>query len=580
VNARHDAERERDRAHVALEIARAAAWDIDLTQNRAISASPELAHILRRDITKNLPTANELDWIHRDDRTKVVQFFLTVLTCHAAMSCEHRILWPDGEVRWIRKVVCGVRAGVGGVQRLACLTINITEEKQLEQALSDALSQAEQAVRGKRQLLEGDRVDAAPEQAGALSLAGMTARLLELLGQLGGLDRAIATLVETVDCARTDAEAANIAKSVFLANVTHELRTPLNAVIGYAELLLDEVDVDKSGARDDLHRILIAGRQLLGLINDTLDLSRVELGRAELEQSKFDLAGLVRHVCDAHEPAARQFANAIYFNSSDAQIWVNADASKLRQCVHHLISNAVKFTQGGRIDVSVGVAAGDVVISVADTGVGMSQDQMAGLFEPFRQAEEGATRRFGGVGLGFAVTMRLMRLVNGDLNAESAPGKGSRVVLRLPIGDISAPHEGVLESESFSAPANENDYVLIIEDDDDARALNVRQLAAAFRVKTAACAFEGLAIARSAPPAAIVLDLVLPDLPGLEALSVLKTDPKSAAIPVIAVSCANSRKQAIARGAGAFLLKPLDRTTLLSEIVHAISRARNPNVAA
>lgn len=586
VNSRRDAERERDRAHAALEVACAAAWDIDLTRDRAISASPELERILQRPITPKLPTAKEIEWIHPDDREAVTTAFGHALTHSKAQTFDHRILWPDGEVRWIRNVVRATGSGVGGVQRLACLTIDITEAKRLEHALSDGLNQAEQALRAKRILLAGADVSAeslAPDLAhgaSSTSLAAMAMRLTGVLRDVKCLDQSIGELVSALGLARAQAEGANFAKSTFLANVTHEMRTPLNAVIGYAELLLDDMGTENEAAQDDLRRIIAAAKQLLGLINDTLHLSRIEAGRAAVENTDFDLVALLMQVRREQEGAARRHANSILAHTPEDHLWVRGDRVKLHECLSHLVANAVKFTHGGRIELSVRAEDGRVAICVSDTGIGIEPGRMANLFQPFWQGDDGATRRFGGFGLGLSIAHRLAVLMGGDLTAHSTPGSGSRFTLLLAL-ETAEPQaaSGALQA-LFAPAANDRDYVLVIEDDPDARALNERQLGAAFRVVTVGSALEGLELARMAPPLAILLDMILPDLPGLEALSLLKAGAETKDIPVIAVSSANARGKAIARGASAFLLKPIDRTVLLNEVVQAITQARKPHAAA
>lgn len=232
------------------------------------------------------------------------------------------------------------------------------------------------------------------------------------------------------------AEQADLAKSLFLANMSHELRTPLNAIIGYAELINEEAP-DLATQRD-ADRILNAGRHLLRLLNEVLDLSKIEAGSMELNLETCDLSNLAREVRDLVQSAAEARGNRIEVQLDAAPVEVRTDAFRLKQCLLNLASNAVKFTHGGVITLSVRRRAGHVEVSVKDTGIGMNEEQMRRLFSPFMQADSSIAQRFGGTGLGLSITQRLMRLMGGDVEVKSAPGKGSKFTLILPAAAVSS----------------------------------------------------------------------------------------------------------------------------------------------
>jgi PAS domain S-box-containing protein len=250
--------------------------------------------------------------------------------------------------------------------------------------------------------------------------------------------------------ARDDAEAASRAKSTFLANMSHELRTPLNAIIGYSELLLeDEGVVDPNELRVDIERINRAGRHLLGLISDILDISKIEAGKMELFPERFALAPLLKDVEAAVTPLAMSNQNRLVIRYDGEPEAIVADQTKIRQILINLLGNAAKFTRGGEIALRIGVrerselelgiallpsfATRLLIFEVRDSGIGMSEEQLARLFEPFVQADQSTTRRYGGTGLGLAITRRFCEMMGGSIQVSSAPGEGSVFTVSLPL---------------------------------------------------------------------------------------------------------------------------------------------------
>jgi GAF domain-containing protein/CheY-like chemotaxis protein/anti-sigma regulatory factor (Ser/Thr protein kinase) len=365
-------------------------------------------------------------------------------------------------------------------------------------------------------------------------------------------------------------EAADRHKSEFLANMSHELRTPLNAIIGYSEMLQeDAADLGAEQLTDDLKKINAAGKHLLELINAVLDLSKIEAGKMELYLESFDVAGLVRDIAAVIQPLAAKNSNRLDVRCPDAVGTMHADLTKVRQALFNLLSNACKFTERGEVSLSVAREATDgqdwMLFSVSDTGIGMTPDQLAKLFEAFSQADAATTRRYGGTGLGLALSRRLCRMMGGDVTVESEPDRGSTFTIRLPAQVAEAVQETPAPAAPVEGVPAGIGTVLVIDDEAAVRDLMQRFLTReGFRVVTASGGEDGLRRARELRPDAITLDVMMPGIDGWAVLSALKADPDVADIPVVMLTIVDDKNLGYALGAADYLTKPIDRERLVT----------------
>ena len=364
-------------------------------------------------------------------------------------------------------------------------------------------------------------------------------------------------------------EEADRHKSEFLANMSHELRTPLNAIIGYSEMLQeDAADLGAEQFTDDLRKINSAGKHLLELINAVLDLSKIEAGKMELYLESFEVAGLVRDIAAVIQPLAAKNANRLEVRCPDAIGPMRADLTKVRQALFNLLSNACKFTDRGTITLAVTREArsgqDSMVFTVSDTGIGMTPEQLARLFEAFSQADAATTRKYGGTGLGLALSRRLCRMMGGDVTVESEAGRGSTFTIRLPA-EVAETVEERVPARPAERVAPGVGTVLVIDDEAAVRDLMQRFLTKeGFRIVTASGGEEGLRQARELRPDAITLDVMMPGMDGWAVLSALKADPDLADIPVIMLTIVDDRNLGYALGASDYLTKPIDRERLVT----------------
>jgi signal transduction histidine kinase/DNA-binding response OmpR family regulator len=367
----------------------------------------------------------------------------------------------------------------------------------------------------------------------------------------------------TLTAARDQAEAMSRTKSSFLANMSHELRTPLNAIIGYSEILQENAaDKEDKEPIDDLQKIESAGRHLLELINNILDLSKIEAGKMDAFIEEVDIQALVKEALSIVKPLADKNENIIEVICPADIGSFRSDQTKVKQCLLNLLSNANKFTSKGRLTLTVAREDNSrVCFCVSDTGVGMTEEQLGRLFEAFSQTDVSTTKRFGGTGLGLAITKHFCTMLGGDVTVESTPGAGSTFIIKLPHQGVVP---GAVESPAPAAvTADGRTTVLVVDDDPTVRSLLAKTLEKeGYRVISARNGIEALALAREHRPQAITLDVLMPQMDGWRALKELKDDVELRDIPVIMVTVLNERGMAIPLGAADFVTKPVDRQRL------------------
>ncbi len=372
--------------------------------------------------------------------------------------------------------------------------------------------------------------------------------------------------------AKEAAETANKTKSLFLANMSHELRTPLNAILGYSEMLHEECEerhLDDFGA--DLEKISAAGKHLLALINDILDLSKIEAGKMELFLESFDLTAMIDEVASTIRPLVERNANVLHIERAPNLGMMHADQIKVRQGLFNLLSNAAKFTQDGSITLNAERQTMNgrewIVFRVTDTGIGLSPEQIVKLFQDFTQADASTTRKFGGTGLGLALTRRFSQMMGGDVTVHSVPNEGSVFTIKMPaVASDAKPDEAISSTRIETALPEDiaqDGCILVIDDDVTQRDLMQRFLnKEGFCARTASGGEEGLRLARQLRPVAITLDVMMPDMDGWSVLSALKADETLRDIPVIMLTMVDDPDRGFTLGAAEYATKPIDRQRL------------------
>jgi signal transduction histidine kinase/DNA-binding response OmpR family regulator len=382
---------------------------------------------------------------------------------------------------------------------------------------------------------------------------------------------------EELEEARDQAQRANQVKSRFLANMSHELRTPLNAIIGYSQILQE--DLSDRGQQDflpDVAKIEVAGNHLLSLINDILDLSKIEAGRMEIYKEWFNVADLVGDVEMLVRPLASRHDNILVIKCPPHIGSVESDITKIKQTLLNLLSNAAKFTKEGTIELLVersGEAdACTLTFSVSDTGIGMDEEQLGRLFQAFSQADNSTSSKFGGTGLGLAISRSFAQMLGGELTVTSKAGEGSRFVFAVPVAatyddDALADNEPGWSEADNDRLAPCTTLLVVGQDPTALDFLNSHLSREGFRLLFASGGGEALQLARSKRPSAIALDIMMLWAEGCSVLAMLKGEPEIADIPIVLVSVSNERALGFTLGAAAILTKPVDGTALSDFIV-------------
>ncbi|MBL8757121.1 MAG: response regulator [Phycisphaerae bacterium] len=417
---------------------------------------------------------------------------------------------------------------------------------------------------------------------GSDELADLATEVNRLMTGLEAVTNAMRQQATDLDAARRAAEAASDAKSRFLANMSHEIRTPMTAIIGFAEVLADQAhsEHDRLDAAETIRR---NGQHLLAIINDILDLSKIEAGKVAIERLPFSPARVMAEVeTTLSERAAAKGLRLAFDASAGLPARLLGDPTRIRQILVNLAGNAIKFTQAGSVIVSASLdhAANRLRFSVSDTGIGIAPDRVASLFEPFTQADAATTRRFGGTGLGLTISRNLARLMGGDITVVSQPGVGSTFTAEIAVQPV-ANAEAMLHNEALAAPAVLSGpaplsgcHILLAEDGLDNQRLIAHHLRRAGAAVTIAAngrlAIEALAAARAAhqPHDLILMDMQMPELDGYGAAAAIRAAGDR--IPILALTAhamTGDRDRCLKAGCDDFLTKPIDRAALLAAIV-------------
>jgi signal transduction histidine kinase/CheY-like chemotaxis protein len=397
--------------------------------------------------------------------------------------------------------------------------------------------------------------------------------------ELSRLNKNLEDLVVEYSYAKEQAESANKIKSEFLANMSHELRTPLNAIIGYSELMLEEAEETSMNPANiaDLNKIVGSAKHLLSLINDVLDLSKIEAGKLDLFLEDVKINDLVKDLKSIISPMMEKNQNTFELSQQCTIECIFTDLVRVRQCVLNLLSNASKFTKNGLVKLEITNFTEDdkewIQFQVKDTGIGISQDKLGILFKAFSQTDAGTTRKYGGTGLGLYLTKLFCTMLGGDISVESEVGKGSVFTIKLPVKS-----EKNDQAINFSNPITRKDKpkgktVLLIDDDphihkDVETALSETD----FEVVHALNGEKGIALAKSTKPDVIILDILMPGMDGWSVLSALKSDQNLASIPVIILTIVSESDLGYALGAIDYLRKPYDTKLLVQKITNVIQK--------
>jgi PAS domain S-box-containing protein len=640
---------ERKLTEVALEqaqrLARLGNWSVDLASGKC-TWSKEVYSLVNRSLHHYIPTLTSYftELTHPEDTDKVQQAQQRAIETGETQRIDHRILWPDGTVRWVHLEGYAERDAAGEPVALAGTLQDITERKQTETALEESRKRLEEAqslaklghwsadlTTGTLQwsdeiyrifgqdpacftpsietfhrsvhpddlemLRESERhavatgvhdvVHRIVRPDGAVRYVHELARAQ--IGADGEMVRLTGTVQDVTELKQTEhamlqakeaAEAASRAKSEFLASMSHELRTPLNSILGFAQLFGMDTHLPEK-TRDHAHEIERAGQHLLSLVNDLIDLARIEAGKMELFPAAVSVKAVVGDSLAMVAPIARERGiRLIDAGGNGRETVVQADATRLQQVLINLLANAIKYNRpAGSVHLACHAGDGVVRIAITDTGPGIPAHKQSRMFSPFDRlgAERGQVE---GSGIGLVITQRIVEAMGGSIGFESTEGRGSTFWVELPLAAVPAPAPVAAPAPDMPDAQAARSYVLYIEDNPMNQRL-MQQIFAArkqFELRVAHTAEIGIQLARVELPALILMDINLPGMDGYAALAALKADPGTAAIPVVAVSAnamKGDHKRGIEAGFAAYLTKPIDIPSLCKVVDRLILETAN-----